>query len=92
MGIFRHMSPRESDAGNLHVRFAEQDVERSDGSDIEAPPDERGANRDRLDLRSPRHIFTLPGSAEIRHHVERSERRRRITLTAHRSQLGTVAE
>ena len=30
---------------NLHVRFDERDVERSQGCASEAPPDERGGNR-----------------------------------------------
>ena len=36
---------REPDAGNLHVRFDERDVETEQGGTTKAPPDERGGNR-----------------------------------------------
>ena len=36
---------REPDAGNLHVRFDERDVETEHGTAIEAPADERAGNR-----------------------------------------------
>lgn len=36
---------REPDAGNLHVRCDERDVETEYGQDNEAPADERAGNR-----------------------------------------------
>src|SRR4029077_17940254 len=37
-------APYKPDAGNLHVRFDERDVETSHGRTTKAPPDERGGN------------------------------------------------
>ena len=49
----------EPDAGKPHVRSDERDVETEHGTAIEAPPDERGGNRQALPT-PPRHISTLP--------------------------------
>jgi hypothetical protein len=39
------MFPPGADAGKLHVRFDERDVETEYGPDNEAPADERAGNR-----------------------------------------------
>ena len=50
---------REPDAGDLHVRFDEREVETDHGRTTKAPPDER-AEKHMWVLEPPRHISTLP--------------------------------
>ena len=51
---------REPDAGSLHVRFDERDVETEHGTAIEAPADERaGTNRPNLNHRATSRLYRL---------------------------------